>query len=88
MTDREVQRLGRRELLEFLLEAREENDTLLTEREALLQERDSLRRERDGLLGEVEKLRSDLGNAKLSPEDVSERAAALLMEARAAAFAI
>ena len=85
MTDKEVQRLGRRELLEFLLEAREENDALLRERDELRSLRDALQQERDGLLAEVQKLRSDPGTPKYSPEDVNERAAVLLQEARAAA---
>ena len=85
MTDKEVQRLGRRELLEFLLEAREENDALLRERDELRSLRDALPQERDGLLAEVQKLRSDPGTPKYSPEDVNERAAVLLQEARAAA---
>ncbi len=85
MTDKEVQRLGRRELLGFLLEAREENDALLLERDELRQARDTLQQERDDLFAEVQKLRSGSESPTYSPEDINERAAVLLQEARAAA---
>ncbi|MCR5089002.1 MAG: hypothetical protein K6C08_05750 [Oscillospiraceae bacterium] len=68
MTDREVQKLSRRDLLALLLSVQEENE--------------DLRKACEGLHRSREELRTELAAAKVSAQDASARAAALLQEAR------
>lgn len=97
MTDREVQKLGRRELLEFLLEAQEENEALQQECDDLHDHIASLEKtleeiraakaqadaELERAVKEASSLREQLNRG--STDEVNERAAMLLAEARATA---
>ncbi len=97
MTDKEVQKLGRRELLEFLLDAQEENEELQQECDDLrdhiaslekaLEETRAAKAQADSDLEravkEAASLREQLNHS--STDDVNERAAMLLAEARATA---
>ncbi len=71
MTDKEVSRLNRKELLEFLLDAQTENE--------------ALRKERSDLNRQVKQLEEDLAKARTSVSDTDRHAALLLQEARFAA---
>ena len=98
MTDKEVQKLGRRELLEFLLDSQEENDTLQQEcsdlREHIAALEKALEEAREAkayLESELQRTVKDASNLREqlsrrgSTEEVNERAAMLLAEARATA---
>ena len=71
MTDKEVSRLNRKELLEFLLDAQTENE--------------ALRKERSDLSKQIKQLEEDLAKARTSVTDIDRQAALLLQEARFAA---
>ncbi|MBQ9663874.1 MAG: hypothetical protein IJV40_12055 [Oscillospiraceae bacterium] len=72
LTDREVQKLNRRDLLTFLLEAQSENETL--------------RRDRAALRKQVKELEEELARAReQSSADSDVQTAAILQEARIAA---
>ena len=71
MTDKEVSKLSRKDLLEFLLDAQTENETL--------------RKERSDLRKQLKEMEEDLIKAKASVSDTDRQAVLLLQEARVAA---
>ena len=75
MTDQEVQKLSRNDLLALLLEVQEENEALIAERDRLAERVQSLQAQ----------LQTQQSEPVITAEDASDRAAELLKEARATA---
>ena len=92
MTDKEVQKLNRKELLEFLLDAQTENEDLKQERSELrkqvrqLEEKlADLRQELSMANTALSRAKEDMVRGKDNSSDAGAQAAAILQEARVAA---
>ena len=92
MTDKEVQKLNRKELLEFLLDAQTENEDLKQERSELrkqvrqLEEKlADLRQELSMANTALSRAKEDMIRGKDNSSDAGAQAAAILQEARVAA---
>ncbi len=92
VTDKEVQKLNRKELLEFLLDAQTENESLRKERSELRKQEQQLEEELARIREELSHARAELSRAqedivrtKGNPSDAGVQAAVILQEARVAA---
>ena len=92
MTDKEVQKLNRKELLEFLLDAQTENEDLQQERSELrrqvrqLEEKlADLRQELSMANAALSRAKEDMVRGKDNSSDAGAQAAVILQEARVAA---
>ena len=92
MTDKEVQKLNRKELLEFLLDAQTENEELRKDRSELRKQVRQLEEELSGIREKLSQTNAALSRAKEdmvrvqdNSSDAGAQAAAILQEARVAA---
>ena len=92
MTDKEVQKLNRKELLEFLLDAQTENEELRKDRSELRKQVRQLEEELSGIREKLSQTNAALSRAKEdmvrvqdNSSDAGVQAAAILQEARVAA---
>ena len=92
MTDKEVQKLSRKELLEFLLDAQTENEALRKDRAELRKQLRALEEElavsREALSkanADLSRARDGMALAEEAPSDAGAQAAIILQEARMAA---
>ena len=92
MTDKEVQKLSRKELLEFLLDAQTENEALRKDRAELRKQLRTLEEElavsREALSkanADLSRARDGMALAEEAPSDAGAQAAIILQEARMAA---
>ena len=92
MTDKEVQKLNRKELLEFLLDAQTENEELRKDRSELRKQLRQLEEELAGVREELSlanaarsRAKDDMVRVQDNSSDAGVQAAAILQEARVAA---